>query len=179
MRTFMAIVLCAFVGAATAKAAVDARKIQPDQFDQLVALLEEEMASGGRYEYATERERDEVRRALATMARHLDGVDSIEQLDEDTRVAVMNAQERANAILTRRDSDRLVCDRRRSIGTHRRETHCETYGERMARIQGTHKIAKRWLEIPCASATAGEGGGAAGSGICGPNIRFDPSAFRN
>lgn len=178
LGVFLFVVFALAIGATPAQAGtsarVDARKVEPSLFPQLVEVIEQEMGEGGRYEYVSESERAAVRRNLATMANLLDGRRVLDELNEDQLVQLMNAQERANAILGNRDSERLVCERRKTIGTHRRDVHCETYGQRMARIQGTHKTARRWLEIPCASSTASELSRVrVSAGHCGP------TAFRD
>jgi Arc/MetJ-type ribon-helix-helix transcriptional regulator len=175
----LALVASLWGNAAFAAQRVEVRKLQPQQFDQLVALIEQEMDAGGRYEYVSDAERAAVRRALDDMARLLEGVESIAALREEQRVALLNAQERVNALLTKRDGERLICSHRRRIGTHMRETTCETYAEQMARVKGTRTAYRRFYEAPCASGSATEIGASpdgfrgvtlANSNGCGPLV---------
>ncbi len=120
---------------------VTRRKIEPARFDEFVGVLTTELRAGGRFEYVTVAERDRIDAALARMDRVLEGKRTIAELDEREKVAVFNAQEEINAILTKRDSERLVCQRRETVGSHRKETVCETYGEKMARSRGSRERA--------------------------------------
>jgi hypothetical protein len=116
-------------------------KLAPREFPLVAGWIEDEMQPGGRFEHVTRRERDAVAADLARMQGVLSGVAGIEALDEATRVDLLNAQERINAVLARRDGERLICERRARLGSNRRETWCETYAERQARIRGTRERA--------------------------------------
>ena len=163
----LAAALAASSGALAADAPYLTRtKIEPAQFEQLVALLEREMGTGGRFEWIEPAERAEVEAALARMRERLRGRTSLTALGEDERIAVFNDQEAVNAILTRRDSERRVCERRMLVGSHRKETVCETYGQRMARIKGSrermeelnHRV-QRCREVTPAGSVLNSGGG--------------------
>lgn len=126
------------IGFATGVAAADEgfvskKRLQPEQFPQLVELLRVEMSPGGRFEFVEDRERDSVEAELARMGELLAGRRSLDELQENEKVALINAQEAVNAILTRRDRDRLICQRRAVVGSHMKQTVCETYGEQIAR----------------------------------------------
>ncbi|HVF35379.1 MAG TPA: hypothetical protein VND91_08650 [Candidatus Saccharimonadia bacterium] len=142
-------------------------KVEPARFGQLVEVLRDEMEPGGRFAYVTREERTRVETSLARMQEVLHGKASLADLDERERIAVLNAQEEVNAILTKRDSERLVCDRRLLPGSHRKETVCETYGDRMARIKGSREQVERLnrriqacreVTLPGPAANSGSGG---------------------
>ena len=159
--------LAASSGAGAADAPYVTRtKIEPQQFGQLVAVLATETRTGGRFEWITPAERAEVDAALARMGEMLAGRSSLAELREDDRIALFNDQESINAILTRRDSERRICERRMIVGSHRRETVCETYGQRMARMKGSRehmdKLNRRvqlCREIPSPGPVLNSGGG--------------------
>ena len=118
-------------------------KIAPAEFPAVADWIAGEMAPAGRFEHVTAREREAVERDLDQIRAVLAGVERIEDLDESTRVGLLNAQERINAVLTRRDGERLVCERRARLGSNRRETWCETYAEQQDRIRNTRERTDR------------------------------------
>jgi len=133
------ILLAALLAASCAATANDdyvtSRKIEPASFSQLVEILAQEMEAGGRFAYVLAAERAAINAALTRMQQILDGKRALGELDEAERVAVFNAQSEINGILTKRDNERVICDQRIIVGSHRKLTVCETYGERMARIK--------------------------------------------
>ncbi len=139
---YAALLLCAGVVFAN-DGYITARKIEPARLPELARILDQEMQVGGRFAFVTVREREQVEAALADMATILRDKQSTTDLTDDERVRLLNAQERANAILTRRDGERLICERRTRVGTHHRDTVCETYAERMKRLDQTQEAARR------------------------------------
>lgn len=130
-------------GAQTEKGYITKRKIEPGMFNQMVRALEQEMQPGGRFEYVTDVERSTVQQELSLMGGLLEGHDSLASLREEDKIKLLNAQERANAILTQRDGERLICERRKLVGSNMRQSVCETYAERQARIRGSRDDANR------------------------------------
>ena len=162
------VAMFAFCGAALADAEyVTRRKIEPAQFAELAAALEAEMRTGGRFEYGTSAERARIDAAVQRMGEALHGKRGLGDLSERERVAVFNAQEEINGILTKRDGERLICAHKKMVGSHRKFTVCETYAERMARIKGSREQADdlnkrvqacRELTNPGPVANSGSGG---------------------
>lgn len=159
--------IAAAAPAAAENAFVTRSKVEPARFGQLVAVLGEEMRTGGRFAWVTPDERARVDASLARMAALLAGKRTLDELGERERVALLNAQEEVNAILTKRDAERLVCERRTLPGSHRKISSCETYGERMARIKGSREQVDRLnrrvqqcreLTVPGTAANAGNAG---------------------
>lgn len=141
-------------------------KIEPARFGELASALATELHTGGRFEWTTPPERAAVEAALARMAARLEGRRTLAELGEDERIALYNDQEEINAILARRDSERRVCERRALVGSHRKETVCETYGQRMARIKGSrdrmdelNRRVQRCKEIASPGPVLNSGGG--------------------
>ena len=148
MRTVVALLFaCLFLAApalAKDESQVPMKKITPSEFPDLQKYLVHEMRPGMRFGWVTDREQAEVTRELDAMAELLHGHQTLEELSEDERISLMNAQGRVNATLTKRDRDRLICERKKPLGSHRSQTWCETYGERMTRTQGDRD---RWDEL--------------------------------
>jgi hypothetical protein len=99
-------------------------------FEDQSAAIRQQMEPGGHYEFVSAAERAEVERNLQTMgdllARHTDAA----ALAERDKAALLQAQENVNAILTRNDGRRLICERSRPTGSHLGKDKCVTFAER-------------------------------------------------
>lgn len=157
------------LAAAREKGYINAKKQDPSQFPQLVEKVRAEMAPGGRFEEVPAAERKRVEAELALISGLLAGVGSLAELDENQRVELINAQERANAILTRRDGERLICQRRQLVGSHRTETYCETAQEKRDRTAFS-RDKKRQLELKSCGAEIN-------CGPAKPDFRPEPLAI--
>ena len=129
------------------EAIIPVERLQPAQFDAFAASLRGEMDPPGRFQWVTDEERTKVLRALDEMGRILEGHESVAELRETDKVALLNAQEVANAILTRRDRDRLICERRVIVGSHFPQSVCETYGEKMTRTEDARKRVREMEQV--------------------------------
>lgn len=99
-----------------------------DSFAALVTTVQQEMKPGGRYGYIDKKEAEDVNRGLAYMQSLLDRFGSVDQMSPDAKIDLFNHQEKVNAILTRRDNNRLVCESVAPMGSHIPRTTCRTYG---------------------------------------------------
>lgn len=140
--------LIAFLLAATPAFAFAAQESQlaltEGDFAEQRAEIEEDLADGKTYAEINSRERAEVREALDRISRELEGVDSVAELAEPAKVTVFNEQERINTILTQAKADsRLVCDRSRPTGSHRKVTKCQTVAERRRRMNADQDHLQR------------------------------------
>ena len=129
------------------EAIIPVERLQPAQFDAFVATLRGEMDPPGRFQWVTPAERTKVLKALDEMGRILEGHESLAELRETDKVALLNAQEVANAILTMRDKDRLICERRVLVGSHFPQSVCETYGEKMTRTEDARKRVREMEQV--------------------------------
>lgn len=77
------------------------------------------------------------------MGELLDGKESLEDLNEEDKVALLNAQGEINAIFSGNEQDQLVCQRRTIPGTHLRESLCETKLQRQQRHEQSRETARR------------------------------------
>ena len=127
------LLILAAVPVASAEDYVSRRKIEPHRIGELQQVLREEMSPGGRFEHVTPSERARVDSALVQMSSVVSGKPRVADLDDATRIKVYNLQEEVNAILTRRDNERVICEKRAMTGSHRKLSVCETFGEKMAR----------------------------------------------
>lgn len=99
-------------------------------FDDQSAAIRVQLASGGRYEFATPSDRQIIERRFDEIAAVFGRYDVGAALSNDDKVALLVAQEDINAILTRRDGRRLICEQVTISGSHRKQKQCATYAER-------------------------------------------------
>ncbi len=136
MRMQLAVILASFVMAAGVAAGesqpkpVFGEKVAPGDFPQLIEMIRFEIQPGGRWEYVPKRDRPKLEEKLAEMERVIGDRSSIDELSDDDRIRLFNAQEHANAILTQHDGRRLICERHTPTGSHRPEKRCMTLAER-------------------------------------------------
>jgi hypothetical protein len=144
MRIYLHVALLALAlsvaPAAMGRNYIERRALKPDAFPQLLELIDRELQPGGRFQHLDEIERQLLAKELARMSSILQGHQSVEELAETERVDLINAQERANAILTQKDGERLICERRALVGSHKPETVCETYADRRIRTNKSRHI---------------------------------------
>jgi len=72
-------------------------------------------------------------------------------MDNGTQIELFNQQELVNSILTRRDRDRVICERGSLTGTHLKVTKCRTYGEIEAIRTASRKNLDDIKPSPCSS----------------------------
>jgi len=89
--------LLAFTGAALADDPFP-RRFKPDQYSQVVDLIEEKMQPGGQFA-ATPEEQTAVRNELAGLAKVLEGNERLADLDADEKAAIDKHRQAINAIL--------------------------------------------------------------------------------
>jgi hypothetical protein len=118
-------------------------KIAPTEFPQLIEMIRSEIEPGGRWEYVPKKERPILEAKLHEMERVLDGKSSLDELSNDERLRLINAQEHANAILTRHDGQRLVCRRETPTGSRRPVTTCLTMAQRKQEQEDSHRFLER------------------------------------
>jgi hypothetical protein len=117
---------------------VDVEKQQ--KFEDQTLAIHQEMKPGGRFEFTTPEERRQVDEQLATITALLQKR-SGSSLDDDDQLEIYAAQETANAILTRRDGRRLICEFSAPTGSNRKVKQCVTYADRMS----AHKETRRMM----------------------------------
>lgn len=74
----------------------------------------------------------------------LEGRSSVDELSTDQRIALFNAQETVNSVLTDAELDREVCKREKVLGSHRSSLVCMTVRE----ARGIKETDKTMLMAP-------------------------------
>jgi hypothetical protein len=106
--------------------------VKADSKDQFAAVsdhVRELMAPGGRFEFVNTQERATVDTDLAQMQSLFDKFGTVDAMDAASRIQLYNNQSEVNAILTRRDGDREICDQEKSTGSNIPKTICRTYSD--------------------------------------------------
>lgn len=124
-------------------------------FAVVAAAVRQEMQTGGRYEFTPEAERGTIDARLADMSALFEKRGTVDAMTADEKVRLMNDQSQINAILTKRDSDRLICRREAPTGSHLTRSVCRTYGE----IERSQRDSTRYLEDRKMQATMNRRGG--------------------
>jgi hypothetical protein len=114
----------------------------PETFAKQSEWIEHEMKKGGRYEFASPADVRRVTALLGQMSNLLQRSGSVAAMDQATKVALFNNQEEVNGILKHNDSNRLVCENIKPVGSNIAHTHCYTF----AHIEETRRKTKLGLD---------------------------------
>lgn len=135
MRIAKAVVFA--VGLALSMGAMAAEKLDPalqavtkEKFDDQAAAIRQQMKPGGRWEFVDSQERSQVNARLDEIAALLATAASAEELGRDSKGKLLEAQEDVNAILTKKDGRRLICQQVAPTGSNRKQKQCSTFAER-------------------------------------------------
>jgi hypothetical protein len=130
-----------------------------EKFEEVATKVREEMKEGGRYEYVKPSERSTIDQKLSEMESLFKQSDTVQGMNEQTKIALFNDQEVVNSILTQRDSDRVICKKEAPIGSHIPITTCHTYGQEEDARKNSHKQMDSWTRTQCGDVTKGSCGG--------------------
>jgi len=116
-------------GIALADDAPVVKATNKDDFAAVAAAIRQQMGSGGRWQYASKSEKDEVDNRLIEMQGLFDKFGTVDQMDQTAKVRLFGDQQAVNDILTRRDGNRLVCSNEMPTGSHIPKRVCRTYAQ--------------------------------------------------
>jgi len=123
----VALATTAFAGEVVKKP-VDAADT-PQKLQSVIDSIHAEMAVDKRYEFINPTERSAVDKDFATMMALMTKAGSVSAMKESDRVALFNAQEHLNGILTHTDRNRVVCERRQKLGSNLPVNECSTVAD--------------------------------------------------
>lgn len=135
MRIVKAVVfavgLALSVGAFAAEKKLDPalQAVTKEKFDDQSAAIRQQMKPGGRWEFVNTEERAIVNSRLDDIAALLAKVASVEELDGSSKGKLLEAQEDVNAVLTKKDGRRLICQQVTPTGSNRKQKQCTTFAE--------------------------------------------------
>lgn len=150
VRTLTALVLSAALLTSAAVHADEASpagsRFDPASFAQHRANIVEELKVGDLYREISEENRELVLETLDRMGDVLDGVQSIDQLDQEQKVALFNDQELVNTLLTdARNDSRLICTREHTVGTRFKRVDCATVAKRRQRSLESQGVLRNMM----------------------------------
>ena len=117
-------------------------------FSAVVSAVQSQMVPGGRYGFTDKKEREDVDRGLKYMQYLFDKYGTVAAMDANTKMDLFNHQEAVNAILTRRDSNRLVCESVAPTGSNIPRRTCRTYGEIEQEHRNTQQVMDNFKQVP-------------------------------
>lgn len=114
-------------------ASVQAKETKPDvkantkdEFAAVADHVRQQMAPGGRFESVSKPDQETVNRDLGNMESLYNKFGTVDAMDQSSKVALYNGQSEVNAILTRHDADREVCESVKPMGSNIPKTVCKT-----------------------------------------------------
>ncbi|HEY6984558.1 MAG TPA: hypothetical protein VH375_00635 [Rhodanobacteraceae bacterium] len=120
-----------------------------EAFDALADNVRKNMTPGGKYEYVKPEEQKTIEKKFSEMDALFTQAGSVANMKEDQKIALFNAQETVNSILTLRDRDRVICKKEAPVGSHIPVTTCHTYAQEVEAHQGTTKQLSDWSRPQC------------------------------
>lgn len=113
-----------------------------ENFEAVVAAIHQQMQLGGRWQYIDARERATIDGSFADMGKLYDQFGSVDKMDQNARVRLLADQSTVNAILTKKDGDRLVCETVMPVGSHLPVKTCRTYAQIQAERNGAQEFLR-------------------------------------
>ena len=122
-----AMVMVSQVATVVAKEAKpDVKADTKDQFAAVADHVRQQMAPGGRFDSVDKNQQATVNRDLSNMQSLYDRFGTVDAMDQATKVELYNNQSEVNAILTRHDADREICEQVKPMGSNIPKTVCRT-----------------------------------------------------
>lgn len=113
-----------------------------ENFEAVVAAIHQQMQPGGRWQYIDANERGTVDGSFADMGKLYDQFGSVDKMDQSAKVRLLADQSTVNAILTKKDGDRLICQTVMPVGSHLPVKTCKTYAQIQAEQNGAQEFLR-------------------------------------
>ena len=114
-----------------------------ENFEAIVAAIHQQMQPGGRWQYIDKNEGAILDNSFADMRALYDQFGSVDKMDNAAKTRMLADQGTVNAILTRKDGDRLICKSEMPVGSHLPVKTCRTYAQMEAEQRGAQEFLKR------------------------------------
>lgn len=147
--------VCASAHAGFVATGTDARQILAEQKQ----ILNDVEAPTGKYSRFNEQAQNKLKAAQARIFALLEDGKTLEQLDKNEQVELLNSVEEVKAIISNNERDKLECWREKKTGSQMAITRCATVAQREEVREG----ARTWKAEPGICQRDGSGGPA-----CGP-----------
>lgn len=116
------------------------------KFDLVAAEVRNQLVPGGRFEFVTKEEYAALNNSLGSMGALFGKFETVARMDRDAKIALFNDQEVGNAILKRRDAERMICRSELPTGSHIPTTKCRTYGDIQREQTDTRNFMQRYQQ---------------------------------
>ncbi|MGO4503964.1 MULTISPECIES: hypothetical protein [unclassified Dyella] len=104
----------------------DVKATTKDEFAAVADHVRQQMAPGGRFDSVKAGDQATVDRDLSSMESLYDKFGTVDAMDQSAKVDLYNKQSEVNAILTRNDGNREVCEQVKPMGSNIPKTVCKT-----------------------------------------------------
>lgn len=112
-----------------------------ENFEAIAAAIHQQMQPGGRWQYVSPSERTTIDGNFADMRKLYDQYGTVDKMDSNAKIRLLEDQSSVNTILTKKDGDRLICQTEMPVGSHLPVKTCKTY----ARIQAEERGSQEYL----------------------------------
>ena len=119
-----------------------------DAFETVSTWVRKQLDEGGRYSYVTAGERSKVNAELDGMEQLFQQRGDVARMSDAEKTTLFNSQEHVNAILAKRDNERLICKSELPIGSHIPVKTCQTAGLIEARRRNDVQYLQRTQNTP-------------------------------
>jgi hypothetical protein len=113
-----------------------------ENFLAVAAAIQQQMQPGSRWQYINANERATINGSFADMSRLYDQFGSVDKMDQAAKIRLLADQSTVNAILTKKDGDRLICETHMPVGSHFPVKSCETYAQRQAQQNNAQRFLR-------------------------------------
>ena len=115
-----------------------------ENFETIVAAIHQQMQPGGRWQFIDDNERATVDNSFADMSKLYDQFGSVDKMDQAAKIRLLADQSTVNAILTKKDGDRLICQSEMPVGSHLPVKTCKTYAQIQAEQRGAQQALQNY-----------------------------------
>lgn len=112
-----------------------------ENFEAVVAAIQKQMTPGGRWQYLDKGERATIDGNFADMGTLYNKYGSVDKMSPTAKAQLFADQNTVNAVLTKKDGDRLICKSEVPVGSHLPIRTCRTF----AQIEQEQQQAQRQM----------------------------------
>lgn len=110
-----------------------------ENFEAIEAAIRQQMQPGGRWQYMDNGERSTIDNSFADMDQLYTKFGSVDKMDQPAKMRLLADQSTVNAILTRKDGDRLICQSVAPVGSHLPVRTCRTFAQMQAETRNAQR----------------------------------------
>ncbi|HET7563287.1 MAG TPA: hypothetical protein VFJ87_12995 [Rhodanobacteraceae bacterium] len=114
-----------------------------EDFEAVAAAVIKQMQPGGRWQYIDKNERKTVDETFADMRGLYDKFGSVDNMDSAAKIRLLADQSTVNAVLNRKDGERLICQNEIPVGSHLQRVTCKTYAQMQAEQYNAQDYLRR------------------------------------